>query len=77
MIKDLEKLKVDIILNAERAPDRNISPSRLALTLEDIIKNAIQMRFPDFEVEIRSVKANWPDSDKNFPKFDMGNKNEK
>ena len=66
-----EKLELDIVLNARKAPDRSISTSRLVGTLESIIQRAVQARLPEFEVEIRSLKANWPGAPENFPEYDL------
>ena len=66
-----KKLEIDIVLNAKYAPDRDLSPSKLARTLESIIKNAVQMRLPGFEVEVRSLKANWPGAPENFPEYNI------
>ncbi len=65
------KIKVDIVLSATEAPDRELSPSRFARTLEGIICNAVQLRLPEYSVEIRSLKADWPGASENFPDFDM------
>jgi hypothetical protein len=67
----LNKLEIDIVLNAKRAPERELSPSRFADTIEGIICDAVQMRLPGFEVEVRSLKANWPGASENFPEFNI------
>jgi len=65
------KIEVDIVLNASQAPNRDLSPSRFAGTLESIIRNAIQSRLPSCDVEIRSIQANWPGARESFPGFDI------
>ena len=69
MNKKLLKIDIDIVLNAKRAPDRIFSPSRLAGTLENIIRHAVQTRLPDCDIEVRSLKANWPGAPENFSGF--------
>jgi len=66
-----EKLELDIVLVARTAPDRDISTSKLVRTLESIIRHAVQMRMPEFEVEIRSLKADWPGAPESFPEYDL------
>jgi len=68
------KIELDIILNARQAPNRDLSPARFAGTLESIICNAVQSRLPFCEVEIRSVKANWPGASESFPGYDIDKK---
>ncbi len=64
-----ETLKVHIKLESRKEPDRGLSPSTLCGTLQDIIRSAVQTRFPEYEVEVASLEAEWPGSDKEFPKL--------
>ena len=66
-----KRLSIDIVLNSNVAPDRDLSPSRFVRTIEGIIRDAVQVRMPGFEVEIRSLKANWPGVPENFPEYDL------
>ena len=70
MVK-IENLEIDIVLNAKKAPGRDISTNKLVRTLEDIINSALQARFPEFNVEVRSMKANWPGAPENFSEYDL------
>lgn len=65
----INKLCLDITISCQSKPDRELSPTNLINTLEDIINKAFQARFPEYEVEIIKLNADWPDSKKEFPEF--------
>ncbi len=60
-----DKLYVHIKLEASKAPDMERSSINVRGTLESII----QYRFPEYDVEVATLEADWPGSDKNFPKI--------
>ena len=71
------KIELDIVMNATQTPDRDISPATFAGTLESIICSAVQSRLPNCEIEVRTLKANWPGAKDSFPGFDIREDNEK
>lgn len=68
------KIELDVVMNANQAPNRDLSPTQFVGTLESIICTAVQSRLPLCEVEIRSLKANWPGAPDNFPEYDIDKK---
>ncbi|KKN67680.1 hypothetical protein LCGC14_0459390 [marine sediment metagenome] len=62
-----QKLLVHISLESKVKPDMERSPSKVLSTLENIINRAVQVRFPEYDVEIGRLEGNWPDSEEEFP----------
>ena len=60
----IKKLYVHIKLEASEAPDYERSPVNIRGTFESII----QSRFPEYDVEVVSVEADWPGSEETFHK---------
>lgn len=61
------KLKVHITLESEVKPAMERSAAKVLGTLNSIINHAVQVRFPEYDVEVGSLSGDWPDSDKEFP----------
>lgn len=59
------KLYVHIKLKSAEQPDFERSPASVRGTLQSII----QCRFPEYDVEVNILEADWPGSDKTFPKI--------
>jgi hypothetical protein len=66
----MAKLIVHIKLESKKEPERTLNSVNVKGTLESIICSAVQSRFPEYDVELGSLEADWPDSEKNFPKID-------
>jgi hypothetical protein len=63
-------IKLDIVMKSDVSPERYISSSKFVNTLEGIINRAIQLRIPEIDVEINSIKAEWPGAPDNFADFE-------
>ncbi len=70
MVRLKTTLLMHISLESKVKPEMERSPTRLLRTLESIINTAVQVRFPEYDVEIGRLEGNWPDSEKEFPTVD-------
>lgn len=70
MNKPTRTLQLDIKLHSTVKPDREISPVALVGTLEELITIAFRARFPEYQIEINKLEADWPGAEDDFPKFD-------
>ena len=68
MVKN--KLLVHITLESPMKPEMERSPSRVIKSIQNIITQAVQLRFPEYDVQIGRLEGQWPDSDKEFTTID-------
>jgi hypothetical protein len=56
------KLVVHLRLEAPRRPRRDVQLSKIS----NYLTEKIQEKFPEFDIEVGDVIADWPDSEKDF-----------
>lgn len=63
----MAKLYIDLKFRSDKKPGNFISFVRLQTFLYEKIRD----KFPGYDVEVGCIEADWPDSDKEFPKCEQ------